>query len=40
MLEHLGGLWGVHLLADLETLKLLNKMAGGFAAKTKRRRND
>lgn len=29
MLEHLGGLWGVHLLADLETLELLNKMAGG-----------
>jgi hypothetical protein len=29
MLEHLGGLWGVHLLADLETLNLLNKMAGG-----------
>jgi hypothetical protein len=29
MLEHLGGLWGVHLLADLETLALLNKMAGG-----------
>ena len=30
MLEHLGGLWGVHLLADINTLKLLNKMAGGF----------
>jgi len=29
MLEHLGGLGGVHLLADLETLDLLNKMAGG-----------
>ena len=29
MLEHLGGLWGTHLLADLETLELLNKMAGG-----------
>jgi hypothetical protein len=29
MLEQLGGLWGVHLLADLETLQLLNKMAGG-----------
>jgi hypothetical protein len=29
MLEHLGGLWGVHLLADTETLTLLNKMAGG-----------
>jgi hypothetical protein len=30
MLEHLGGLWGVHLLADVETLQLLNKMAGGL----------
>jgi hypothetical protein len=30
MLEHLGGLGGVHLLADVETLKLLNKMAGGL----------
>lgn len=30
MLEHLGGLWGVHLLADLGTLELLNKMAGGL----------
>ena len=29
MLEHLGGLWGVQLLADVATLKLLNKMAGG-----------
>ncbi len=28
MLEHLGGLWDVHLLADLNTLTLLNKMAG------------
>ena len=34
MLDHLGGLWGVHLLADLETLKLLNKMAGGVRRKT------
>jgi hypothetical protein len=33
MLEHLGGLWGVHLLADLDTLKLLNKMAGGLRRK-------
>ena len=32
MLEHLGGLWGVYLLADIDTLKLLNKMAGGSAA--------
>lgn len=30
MLDQLGGLWGVHLLADLETLQLLNKMAGGI----------
>jgi hypothetical protein len=30
MLEHLGGLWGVHLLADTATLTLLNKMAGGI----------
>jgi hypothetical protein len=29
MLENLGGLWGVHLLADVETLEILNKMAGG-----------
>ena len=36
MLEHLGGLWGVHLLADLDTLKLLNKMAGGL----RRKRNE
>jgi hypothetical protein len=33
MLEHLGGLWGVHLLADLDTLNLLNKMAGGLRRK-------
>lgn len=36
MLEHLGGLWGVHLLADINTLRLLNKMAGGL----RRKRND
>lgn len=30
MLEHLGGLWGVFLLADVETVQLLNKMAGGM----------
>lgn len=30
MLEHVGGLWDVHLLADLNTLELLNKMAGGL----------
>jgi hypothetical protein len=34
MLEHLRGLWGVHLLADIETLKLLNKMAGGLRRKS------
>lgn len=33
MLDHLEGLWGVHLLADLETLQLLNKMAGGVRRK-------
>jgi len=36
MLVHLGGLWGVSLLADLDTLKLLNKMAGGL----RRKRNE
>jgi len=36
MLEHLGGLRGVHLLADLDTVKLLNKMAGGL----RRKRNE
>jgi hypothetical protein len=34
MLDHMGGLWDLYLLTDLETLQLLNKMAGGF-----RRRN-
>lgn len=34
MLEQLGGLWGVHLLADVDTLKLLNKMAGGLRRKS------
>jgi hypothetical protein len=33
MLDHLGGLWGTHILADLETLRLLNKMAGGVCRK-------
>jgi hypothetical protein len=33
MLEQLGGLWGAYLLADLETLQLLNKMAGGVRKK-------
>lgn len=36
MLEHLGGLRGVRLLADLDTLTLLNKMAGGL----RRKRNE
>jgi hypothetical protein len=36
MLEHLGGLRGLHLVADVETLELLNKMAGGL----RRRRNE
>jgi hypothetical protein len=36
MLDHLGGLWGVHLLKDLKTLHLLNNMAGGV----RRRKND
>ena len=35
VLQHLGGMWGIHLLADSETLKLLNEMAGGV-----RRRGD
>ena len=30
MLDHLGGLWGVSLLADMDTMSLLNKMAGGL----------
>ena len=30
VLHHLGGMWGISLLADAETLKLLNKMAGGL----------
>jgi len=30
MLSHLGGLWAVHLLANMDTLTLLNKMAGGL----------
>src|SRR5262249_14526205 len=36
MLEHLGGLWGLHLLADVGTLKLMNKMSGGL----RRKRNE
>ena len=35
VLHHLGGTWGIRLLADVDTLKLLNRMAGGF-----RRRGD
>lgn len=34
MLEQLGGLSGVGLLADIDTLKLLNKMAGGLRRKS------
>jgi hypothetical protein len=34
MLENLGGLWATHLLADLPTLQLLNKMAGGLRKKS------
>ncbi|MGD9879613.1 MAG: hypothetical protein AB7F22_23180 [Reyranella sp.] len=36
ILEHLGGLRGVSMLAHIETLNLLNKMAGGL----RRKRND
>ncbi|BBO08499.1 hypothetical protein SG09_78490 [Bradyrhizobium ottawaense] len=35
MLENLGGLWGVHFLADLPTIELLKKMAGGLRRKNK-----
>jgi hypothetical protein len=34
MLEHLGGFWGVGLLADIDTIKLLNTMAGGLRRKS------
>lgn len=34
MFEHLGGWWGLHLINDAETLKLLNKMAGGLRRKS------
>ncbi len=30
MLENVGGLWGVYYLADIATIELLNKMAGGL----------
>jgi hypothetical protein len=30
MVDHLGGLWGVPLIANEETARLLNKMAGGM----------
>lgn len=33
MLEHLGGLWGVRDIAHLETIELLNDMAGGIRRK-------
>jgi hypothetical protein len=37
MVDHLGGMWGVSLLANVDTVRLLNKMAGGlrrFASET------
>lgn len=34
MLQHLNGLWATHLLADADTLQLLNKMAGGLRRKS------
>ena len=34
MLENLGGLLGAHLIADLATLALLNKMSGGLRRQT------
>lgn len=41
ILEQLRGLWGVNLLADTETLKLLNTMAGGIRLrKGKKIKND
>lgn len=30
VLDHIGGLWGIHLLKDAETLEMLNTMAGGI----------
>ncbi len=30
IIDQLGGLWGTHLIADGETLKLINDMAGGI----------
>ena len=35
VLHHLGGMWGVHVLADKDTVVMLNQMAGGV-----RRRGD
>ena len=35
VLQHVGGLRGLHLLADPETLKLLNRMAGGIRKRGK-----
>lgn len=34
MLDHLGGLWGVKIIADLDTIKLLNDMAGTVRRKS------
>ena len=33
MLDHLGGIWGVGLVADHDTIQLLNNMAGGVRRK-------
>lgn len=35
VLHHLGGIWGIRFIADQETLKLLNKMAGGLRKRVK-----
>ena len=35
ILHHLGGIWGIRFLADIETLKVLNKMAGGLRKRVK-----
>ncbi len=39
MLEHVGGLWGMHLFTNLDTLKLLNDMAGGVRRKDNKKSN-
>ncbi len=35
ILHHLGGIWGIRFLADIETLRVLNKMAGGLRTRVK-----